>query len=200
VRSIKRLINGNDMKMKDALNSVVIRYALNSITDKELTRVTAFNRQFIPTILNMFRGIPNMQFSEAVVRTQGLSYGFVVASCSIQGRGIAYSDFSGKKSREAILNDFPHRRHDFTNWYHGNSKPYQHIDFYNRIIERLGKIGGFTQNVNHPIGYCAEQNVANRLLLDADDNIDSIQFSAAIRPRTGEFPDYCGNCRALFNV
>ena len=139
--------------MKDALNSVVIRYALNSITDKELTRVTAFNRQFIPAILNMFRGIPNLQCSEAVVRTQGLSYGFVVASCSIQGRGIAYSDFSGKKNRETILNDFPLRRHDFTNWYQGNNKPYQHVDLYNRIIERLGKIGGFTQNVNHPIGY-----------------------------------------------
>ena len=36
-------------------------------------------------------------------------------------------------------------------------------------------------------------------MLDDDAPIDKIQFSDAIRPRTGEVVEYCNNCKALFN-
>lgn len=188
--------------MRDELNLRVIRYALRTIYDNSFSWCTRFHRECIPAVMDLLnKAIPNKRAeSNAKVRTQGLSESFVVATCGIDRRAIAYSDYSGKKQRQTVLGDFSNRRHSFRIWYNGNSKPYQHIDLYNRINKRLGRIGAFTQNVKHPIGYCAEQNVANRLLLDCDDNIDDIQFSVAIRPRTGEVVDYCGNCKALFNV
>ena len=55
--------------------------------------------------------------------------------------------------------------------------------------------------VPHPIGYCAEQNSANRLLLDKKDGVslEDIRFSIAIRPKTGEVIPYCNNCKTLFS-
>ena len=188
------------MRMKRLLNLTVFRYALRTIYDNKLTCCTRFNREAIPALLNWLNGrIPvNTTTSEAVVRTQGLSEAFVVASCSSEENNKIFSDYSGKKQRQCVVVDFPHRRADFSAWYGGESKPYQHKVLYDRINTRLGTIGGYANGVNHPIGYCAEQNVANRLLFDADDNIDNIEFSVALRPKTGEIVDYCGNCSTLF--
>jgi len=188
------------MQQKRLLNLTVIRYALGTIYDNKLTGCTRFNRVFIPLLLKCLNGKiqANIIPFEAKIRTQGLSEAFVVASCCTDKRNKVFSDYSGKKQRQCVVVDFPHRRADFSAWYGGESKPYQHKDLYDRINTRLGTIGGYANGVNHPIGYCAEQNVANRLLLDADDNIDNIKFSVAIRPKTGEIVDYCGNCRTLF--
>ena len=183
--------------MKASLNKAVIEYALDSMVEYGFLGLA-----YMKLICRYF---PYRLFktsfahkSEAKMRTQGLSRSFVVASCAVSTRDVAYSDYSGKKKRETVVSDFPARRNDFRQWYRGNGKPYQHRDLYDHITNNLGTIGKMANGVNHPIGYCAEQNVANRLLLDGNAAIDDIKFSVPIRPRTGEIIDYCGNCRALF--
>lgn len=183
--------------MRGSLNKVVIEYALNAMLEYRFFSCAYWYLKCLYFPFKLFKS-SFAHKSEAVMRTQGLSRSFVVASCSISTRDVAYSDFSGKKQRGTVIKDFPTRRNDFIQWYNGNSKPYQHRKLFDHIKRRLGNIGSFADGVNHPIGYCAEQNVANRLLLDGDAQIDDIQFSVPIRPRTGEVIDYCGNCEALF--
>ena len=180
-----------------SLNKVVIEYALSAMMEYKFLGCAYWYMMCLYFPFQLFKdGFSHK--SEAKMNTQGLSRSFVVASCAINTRDKAYSDFSGKKQRQTVLKDFPLRRGDFNVWYGGNSKPYQHKILYDRINQRLGKIGSFSQGVKHPIGYCAEQNVANRLILDGDAAINDIHFSVPIRPRTGEVIDYCGNCKALF--
>lgn len=136
---------------------------------------------------------------EADVRTQGLSRPYVVASCDVECYGVYFSDFSGRKYRSAILEEFPCRKDCFKKWYGNNQKPYQHVALYDHIVTTLGTIGQKTANVDHPIGYCAEQNVANRLMLFTDAPYQCIEFSIAIRPKTGQVIPYCDNCKRLFN-
>lgn len=180
-----------------SLNKAVLEYALDAMVEYDFLGCAywCLMCQYFP--LQLFKnGFAHK--SEAEMNTQGLSRSFVVASCTISPRNTVYSDYSGKKQRQAVLKDFPLRRVDFNMWYGGNSKPYQHKDLFDRIKQGLGKIGTIAQGVKHPIGYCAEQNVANRLMLDGDAQIDDIRFSVAIRPRTGDIIDYCDNCKALF--
>lgn len=179
------------------MNKNVIEYALNAMLEYTFLGSSYCYMMRLCFPFQLFKdGFAHK--SEAKMNTQGLSRSFVVASCTVNTRNTVYSDFSGKKQRQVVLKDFPLRRVDFNIWYGGNSKPYQHKDLFDRINLRLGKIGTFAQGVKHPIGYCAEQNVANRLMLDEDAQIDDIRFSVAIRPRTGEIIDYCDNCKALF--
>ena len=179
---------------KEDLNTAVIEYALYALWEYDLPWPVFDN------LIRLYPGTisPRPPRCEAEVRTQGKTLPTVVASCAVDGRNVVYSDFSGKKQRSNVLNDFPHRRSDFIKWYGGNSKPYQHRALFDHIEHTLGKIGSFAPGVSHPIGYCAEQNVANRLLLGADAIIGDIEFSVAIRPKTGEVIDYCKNCKALF--
>lgn len=192
-RSTFELLFRRDMT-KDELNTAVIDYALDALRDYDLSW-PMLNRLLIiypgTTTRPPFR-------CEAEIRTQGLTRPYVVASCAVDGRDIVYSDFSGKKQRSVVVGDFPFRQHDFSVWYGRDSKPYQHRVLFDHIEHTLGKIGSFAPGVSHPIGYCAEQNVANRLLLDSDASIGDVEFSVAIRPKTGEVIDYCDNCRALF--
>lgn len=183
------------------LNVIAVEYALKSMQEYIFVgrvylnlwhHYLAMNWRYNPILLL------KKKKCEAQMRTQGLSRAYVVASCTMDTRNTVYSDYSGKKQRQTLLKDFPFRRADFNMWYRGVSKPYQHIDLYNRMNGRLGKIGSIANGVEHPIGYCAEQNVANRLLLDGEAPIDDIKFSLAIRPRTGEIVDYCNNCKTLF--
>jgi len=179
---------------QDELNTAAIEYALDALMDYDLSW------PMLDRLFNLFPGTtvrPPLR-SEAEVRTQGLTRPFVVASCIVDGRDVVYSDFSGRKQRTVVVNEFPHRHPDFIVWYGRNSKPYQHKVLFDHIVHTLGTIGGFAPGVKHPIGYCAEQNVANRLMLDEDARIGDIEFSIAIRPKTGEVIDYCNNCRALF--
>ena len=180
-----------------SLNKVVIEYALNAMVEYTFLGCAYWYLMCMYFPFKLFKSRFGHK-SEAVMNTQGLSRSLVVASCTMDTRDVAYSDFSGKKQRQTVLKDFPIRRNDFNAWYRGDSKPYQHKDLYDRINQRLGKIGSFAQVVKHPIGYCAEQNVTNRLMLDGDAQMDDIRFSVAIRPRTGEIVDYCDNCKALF--
>lgn len=59
--------------------------------------------------------------------------------------------------------------------------------------------------VKYKIGNCAEQQVANKVLnlcskhtICSDTDIDHIEFSRAIRPRTKCTHKYCDNCLLIF--
>jgi hypothetical protein len=179
---------------QDKLNSVVIDYAKTAMEDYILS-----SEEFKSVLREYYKpSDAEWSKSEAVIRTQGLSRPFVVASCNIEGHDTCFSDYSGKKQRPTVLNEFPSRKMDFRKWYGNNQKPYQHRILYDHINQELGTIGGYANNLKHPIGYCAEQNVANRLMLATDKHFDDIQFSLAIRPKTGEIVPYCDNCKQLF--
>lgn len=176
------------------LNSVVTEYAMSAMGEYALTC-----EQFQPVLQRYHRPLNNgWQKCEAEVRTLGLSRPYVVASCIAEGDGVCFSDYSGKKNRQAVIDEFPDRKDFFRNWYRNNQKPYQHKVLYDHITTTLGTIGNIIANVNHPVGYCAEQNVANRLMLATDRQIEDIYFSIAIRPKTGQVVAYCNNCKALF--
>ena len=179
---------------KDELNSVVIEYAMNAMGNYALSC-----KEF-QTVLQLYHHHIKSDWNrcEADIRTVGLSRPYVVASCDIKEVESFFSDYSGKKQRQTILSEFPNRKKDFSLWYGSNSKPYQHKVLYDHITSVLGTIGNYTSKVKHPIGYCAEQNVANRLMLDTDKHFQDIQFSLAIRPKTGEVVPYCDNCKQLF--
>ena len=121
---------GKEMTIKNVLNAVVVRYALESMINYNLTGNAFWDFLYIFYPLTRF-----LQFevktkkSEAIMKIQGLSPSFVVASCTINGREIVYSDFSGKKNQQAVLKDFPNRKKDFKAWY-PNGKQYHHKDFY----------------------------------------------------------------------
>ena len=54
-------------------------------------------------------------------------------------------------------------------------------------------------NTSNTFGNCAEQHAVNDLLSRYPDiNVKNIEFSKAIRPRTGEIRPYCQNCKLLF--
>lgn len=180
---------------KDELNSVVIEYAMKAMGDYALTC-----KEFQSVVQSYHHQVSNgWKRCESDIRTVGLSRPYVVASCDIEGLETYYSDYSGKKQRQTILSEFPLRKKDFSLWYGANSKPYQHKVLYDHITTVLGTIGTFTSKVKHPIGYCAEQNVANRLMLVTNKHFSEVQFSLAIRPKTGEIVPYCDNCKTLFN-
>lgn len=180
---------------KEELNAVVTEYAITAMKDY------AFTCEEFQYVLHKYRKPlnPNLTRCEADVRTLGLSRPYVVTSCKIENSSICFSDFSGKKQRQTVLTEFPNRKSDFAYWYANNQKPYQHISLYEHINQTLGTIGTFTRNVNHPIGYCAEMNVANRLMLATDEPYQDAKFSIAIRPKTGEIIPYCDNCKSLFS-
>lgn len=179
---------------QDDLNTIVLDYAITAMSEYEL-----FSSEF-QKVMQRYHKPLSKQFSkcEAKMRTFGLSRAFVVASCDIEGADICFSDYSGRKERQTVLDDFPERKDDFRIWYGNNHKPYQHKVLFDHITQKLGKIGSKKINVNHPIGYCAEQNVANRLMLATDAPYQDAKFSIAIRPKTGEVIPYCDNCKSLF--
>ncbi|ROH98824.1 hypothetical protein EGI16_19875 [Chryseobacterium sp. G0240] len=66
------------------------------------------------------------------------------------------------------------------------------------IVEMLGGTG--TKNIHKtPVACCAEFQAGNELLLRNPQAIPSqINFTEAIRPRTGRVVPMCGNCKASF--
>lgn len=180
---------------QENLNTVVTEYAMTAMGDYALTC-----NEFQKVLHDNYKPLNSGRNKcEAEVRTQGLTRPYVVVSCNIEDHDTYYSDFSGKKYRPTVLKEFPKRRDSFRQWYGNYQKPYQHRMLFDYINQVLGPIGSFHPNVDHPIGYCAEQNVANRLMLVTDAPHDIIQFSIAIRPKTGQVVPYCDNCKKLFN-
>lgn len=187
------------MHTKKELDSVTIEYAM-SVMDDDVLSKEEFKR--VKSRYRKYNISSTTRLSAAKINTQGLSKAFVVASCSSNSTNTIFSDFSGRKERQIVLKDFPTRKESFKIWYRMDSKPYQHILLFKLINKLLGKIGTKINETNPPIGYCAEQNVANRLLLDSDENIvdfSELMFSVALRPNTGEMIPYCENCKTLFN-
>ncbi|SEH33961.1 hypothetical protein [Chryseobacterium culicis] len=66
------------------------------------------------------------------------------------------------------------------------------------VVEMLGGAG--TRNINKTsVACCAEFHVGNELLLKNPQAFSSqINFTNAIRPRTGKVVQMCGNCKATF--
>ena len=74
--------------------------------------------------------------------------------------------------------------------------------FKNHLLQKKCKLGEKhpkSTSCDNIIGNCAEQHVVDSLLKDFPRiKIGDIQFSRAIRPRTGEIRPYCENCCRLF--
>lgn len=54
--------------------------------------------------------------------------------------------------------------------------------------------------VKHKVGNCAEQNVANDMLIAYNCSPDYLNFSFALRPRTMTVMDPCDNCKKIFPI
>ena len=68
-------------------------------------------------------------------------------------------------------------------------------------LDKLGNLGTISQLCKNPIGQCAEQHAAEKLLQKRKNYIvKNILFSTAFRPRTSEIFDYCENCINIFNL
>ena len=68
------------------------------------------------------------------------------------------------------------------------------------LKKKKSKLGEVTTCKNK-FGNCAEQHAVNYLLSrNPNIKIKDIEFSKAIRPRTGEIRQYCANCKKLFNL
>lgn len=82
---------------------------------------------------------------------------------------------------------------------------------YNPLLSKLMSLGvvgqkrkfvvhGRTYLSNNVLGHCAEQHAANELYKKGSRcPLNNIEFSRAIRPRTGERKDYCDNCQIIFS-
>lgn len=73
----------------------------------------------------------------------------------------------------------------------------------------VGKLGGDVGEISpitgcgYPIGNCAEQHAANRVMKELEANrlnrdVSQLSFTKAIRPRTMQIIAYCDNCVTLF--
>ena len=81
---------------------------------------------------------------------------------------------------------------------------------YNLRSAFVSKLGGnvgeesLITGCGYPIGNCAEQHAANRVLKDLEGNrinrdVSDLSFTKAVRPRTMQKIDYCLNCETLFS-
>ena len=92
------------------------------------------------------------------------------------------------------------------NSYIGTNGKAKESDYDCRLIKRIksrftGKtIGDKTPLEPWPLGQCAEQHAANTVLINnAAAIIDDIQFSDAIKFKTGLIRNYCNNCKSIFD-
>lgn len=66
------------------------------------------------------------------------------------------------------------------------------------VVDELGGLGTRTASGN-PVGCCAEFNAGNELLLNNPSaTAAQVNFTEAIRPRTGKVVPMCDNCKATF--
>lgn len=96
----------------------------------------------------------------------------------------------------------------FKSYYEKAKKPDPRFLWYknNELITAMNNLGGIGKTskfgtCTFPIGNCAEQRAAERLLRDnASCKLNHILFSTPIRPRTNEPKAYCENCKKLFTL
>lgn len=65
----------------------------------------------------------------------------------------------------------------------------------NRTQSQIGKK---TASCNNPVGHCAEPHAANKVMVRTNCDVDDLEFSLAVRPRTLVAHDYCNNCKTVF--
>jgi hypothetical protein len=63
-------------------------------------------------------------------------------------------------------------------------------------LEIIGSIG--SKGIDNYIGCCCEVRASNQILLEVIAPIRNIQFTQAIRPRTGQVIRRCENCKQVF--
>ncbi|MFP9112879.1 hypothetical protein ACLI1A_02985 [Flavobacterium sp. RHBU_3] len=82
------------------------------------------------------------------------------------------------------------------------SKPFDSQCISNKLRLRLLTIGDIHSKQNgNLIGYCAEVNAANHVMLKLKHlNPEEVNFSSAIRPRTMQKMPPCKNCKLTFNI
>lgn len=63
-------------------------------------------------------------------------------------------------------------------------------------LEKIGNIG--TKGIDNVLGCCSEVRASNQILMVRQAPIRNIQFTDAIRPRTGQVIRRCKNCTNVF--
>jgi filamentous hemagglutinin len=63
--------------------------------------------------------------------------------------------------------------------------------------DQVGGVGAVNPAAPSPVGCCAEFDAANQLM-NQGSLLDNINFTDAIRPRTGDVVPKCENCQAMF--
>ena len=63
--------------------------------------------------------------------------------------------------------------------------------------QQVGGVGAMNPGAPSPVGCCAEFDAANQLM-NQGSVLDNIQFTDAVRPRTGAIVPKCSNCEAMF--
>lgn len=122
---------------------------------------------------------------------------YFMASGSLEKKVIHYAQkLRNKKRFPSAVSGAEFRR--FKNVDH--SKPVDPTFLVNKLRNKLLQIGELYTRVNGNIlGCCAEVNSANSLLLKRSFiNLNDIQFSRTIRPRTLQVIKECRNCKQTF--
>jgi RHS repeat-associated protein len=65
------------------------------------------------------------------------------------------------------------------------------------IVDEMGGLGAITEDAVGPVGNCAEFDAANQLL-HSGSTLEDIEFTDAVRPRTGQQVPMCDNCQNMF--
>ncbi len=87
-----------------------------------------------------------------------------------------------------------------------HSRSCQHYKFDFRILNLLKVIGNVdgpsnVKDCNNKVGHCAEPHAANEMIKTSMRlTVGDLEFSPAIRPRTRQIIQYCGNCKATFGL
>jgi len=65
------------------------------------------------------------------------------------------------------------------------------------VADQIGGVGALNPGAASPVGSCAEFDAANQLM-NQGSALEDINFTDAIRPRTGEVVPPCTNCQQMF--
>lgn len=86
-------------------------------------------------------------------------------------------------------------------WKNGRSQKFAPSPLASQLRSKLIKLGPINSIINgNPVGGCAEVHASSPLLIQDEINYDveHLNFSKAIRPRTGEVKEMCTNCQSVF--
>ncbi|MFR3524861.1 MAG: hypothetical protein ACLTWD_09505 [Bacteroides uniformis] len=117
-------------------------------------------------------------------RQKGVWYWDYPAAASI-----CYSSQKGKQIKHRGYSHSPKG----TKWHH----------ILRKKMEKIGEIGKppYKRETKNIIGNCAEQHAGNNLMRKYKINeLNTLSFSYAVRPRTMEIIPACHNCKSIFPI